>query len=307
MQLPNLQSVRAFEAAARHQSFSRAAEELSLTHGAVSHHMKNLEERLRVKLFTRSGRGVALTEAGQALHMKVRQGLALIEQAFEEAHQRKIWRTLTVSVLPAFAARWLIPRLEHFQRRHSGIDINLRATLEVVDLARDGVDVAIRYGAGAWADLADIKLKEERLFPVCAPGFNGGKLPRSLMELAKGPFLRHSRQPWTPWFRAAGLALTEPARGLSFNDAGAMLEAAAQGHGIALARATLADDDLRTGRLLRLSDVDVADVYAWHAVWRQSADKMHDITAFTGWLKEEFSTDRFAAAGPRPSKKRAAK
>src|SRR5258708_40232924 len=124
MQLPPLQPVGALAAAARRGSFARAADELALTAGAISHHMKGLESRLHAKLFMRAGRGVALTETGHALHAKLALGLALIEQAFTEAHQHKRWRTLTVSVLPAFATRWLIPRLDDFQRRHPGVDVN---------------------------------------------------------------------------------------------------------------------------------------------------------------------------------------
>jgi LysR family transcriptional regulator, glycine cleavage system transcriptional activator len=288
MQLPPLQTIRAFEAAARLASFARAADELAVTASAVSHHMKGLEQRLHAKLFVRAGRGVALTETGQALHAKLALGLALIEQAFAEAHERKRWRTLTVSVLPAFASRWLIPRLDGFQREHPGIDVNLRATQEVVDLVRDGVDVAIRYGPGGWPGLTQLKLRDEALFPVCSPGFNGGRLPSSPRELAKLRLLRHSRQPWTPWFRAAGLKLAEPARGMSFNEAGGLLQAAAEGHGIALARATMVEDDLRAGRLLRLFDVAVTDRYAWYAVWREGSDRTAEVTTFTDWLRRSF-------------------
>jgi LysR family glycine cleavage system transcriptional activator len=289
MQLPPLQTVRAFAAAARQGSFARAADELGLTASAVSHHMKGLESRLHAKLFVRAGRGVALTETGHALHAKLALGLALIEQAFAEAHQRKRWRTLTVSVLPAFATRWLIPRLDDFQRRHPGVDVNLRATQEVVDLDRDGVDVAIRYGSGGWPGLSQAKLRDEQLFPVCSPAFNGGRLPSTPRDLTKAPLLRHSRQPWTPWFRAAGLNLAEPSRGSSFNEAGGLLQAAAQGHGIALARSTMVEDDLRERRLLRLFDVAVTDRYAWYAVWRESSEKPLEVAAFVNWLRASFN------------------
>ena len=285
MQLPPLQTVRAFEAAARLGSFARAADELALTASAVSHHMRGLESRLQTKLFVRAGRGVALTETGHSLLAKVTMGLALIEQAFTEAHQRKRWRALTVSVLPAFAVRWLIPRLCDFQRRQPNIDVNLRATQEVVDLDRDGVDVAIRYGPGGWHGLSQVKLRDEQLFPVCSPTYNGGHAPSTPRDLAKASLLRHSRQPWTPWFRAAGLKLAEPTRGLSFNEAGGLLQAAAQGHGIALARSTMVEDDLREGRLLRLFDVAVTDRYAWYAVWRESGKKPLEVTALVDWLK----------------------
>jgi LysR family transcriptional regulator, glycine cleavage system transcriptional activator len=291
MQLPPLQTIRAFEAAARLGSFATAAEELSLTASAVSHHMRGLEDRLRVKLFRREGRGVVLTEPGHALHAKLTQGLALIEQAFLETHQRKTWSALTVSVLPAFATRWLIPRLGDFEKTHKGsqsIDVNLRATQEIVDLARDGVDVAIRYGPGGWRGLQELKLREEVLFPVCSANFNGGRLPKTAQEIAKGPLLRHTRQPWTPWLRAAGLKRAEPERGLSFNEAGGLLQAAWQGHGIALARQTMVEDDLRSGVLVRLSTVEVIDSYAWYAVWRDSGPRLQEVQVFCHWLRRQF-------------------
>jgi DNA-binding transcriptional LysR family regulator len=288
MHLPPLQTVRAFEAAARLGSFARAAQELDLTASAVSHHMKGLEQRLRVQLFMRQGRGVSLTEAGQVLNAKLAQGLALLQQAFAEAHERKRWRALTVSVLPAFASRWLIPRLETFHRAHPGIDVNLRATQEVASLAHDGIDVAIRYGPGGWPGLAQAKLRAERLFPVCSPNFRSGQLPRLPKDLAKAPLLLHTRQPWTPWFKAAGLKLTEPARGTSFNEAGGLLQAAAAGLGIALARATMVEDDLRIGRLVRLFDVEVIDRYAWYAVWLEHSGKKADVAVFCGWLRGTF-------------------
>ncbi len=289
MQLPNLQTIKAFDSAARHQSFSQAAADLGLTPGAVSHHMKGLEERLRVKLFRRSGRGVALTEAGQSLHMKIKQGLALVEQAFEDAHHRKLFRTLTVSTLPSFAERWLIPRLGQYLKNRNGIDLSLRTSLDLVDLARDGVDVAVRYGSGDWDGVERTKLKDESLFPVCSPGFLGGRHPGTAKELAKSLLLRHSRQPWTPWFQAAGLDVLEPSRGLVFNDSGTLLHAAAQGYGIALARSTLAEEDIRSGRLVRLLDVSVQDVYSWYAVWPPSADKASDVTAFYTWLRQQLN------------------
>jgi LysR family glycine cleavage system transcriptional activator len=289
MQLPNLQTVKAFDSAARHQSFSKAAADLGLTPGAVSHHMKNLEERLRVKLFKRCGRGIALTEAGQALHMKVKQGLALVEQAFEDAHHRKLFRTMSISTLPSFAEWWLIPRLGQYLKNRNNVDISLRTSLDLVDFARDSVDVAVRYGSGDWDGVERIKLKNEFLFPVCSPDFLGGKLPHTAKELAKSQLLRHSRQPWTPWFQAAGLDVLEPSRGLSFNDSGALLHAAAHGYGIALARSTLAESGIRSGKLVRLLEIEVQDVYSWYAVWPPSADKKSDVAAFCLWLQQQLN------------------
>jgi LysR family glycine cleavage system transcriptional activator len=146
--------------------------------------------------------------------------------------------------------------------------------------------------------LSQRKLKDEQLFPVCSPKFNHGHLPRVPAELATVPLLRHIRQPWTPWFRAAGLTLTEPTRGLSFNEAGGLLQAAAQGYGVALARATMALDDLRRGQLMRLFEIDVLDRYAWYAVWLSHNKKSREITQFCNWLEHAMRTDGWVYTDP---------
>ncbi len=292
--LPPLQTLRAFEAAARHLSYTRAAEELALTHGAVSHHIAALERRLGTKLFLRRGHRMLLTEDGQVLVAQIRQGLRMLERAIVAAARGRTAATaarhaepLTVSVLPSFAARWLIPRLSGFQAAHPGIDIQLRPSAALATLDGDGIDAAIRYGHGGWGRLRSERLMGEMLFPVCSPAYRGGDLPRRSADLARATLLLNPRQPWRPWFAAAGLDRPEPEHGPSYEDAAMLLQAAAAGQGIALARAALAEDDLRSGRLVRLFDVAIPDEYAYFVVWRPGGPRQNAVDAFRRWLVAE--------------------
>lgn len=291
--LPPLQALRAFEAAARHLSYSRAAEELSLTHGAISHHIARLEQDLGVKLFVRDGQRMILTEAGQVLVLDVRQGLKLLADAFEAARTRPRReaprRTLNVSVLPSLAARWLVPRLARFQADRPDVEIAIRPTATLVTLdTRDGIDLAIRYGPGSWPGLRATPLMTSTVFPVCAPAFLGRHPLTEPRDLLGAPLLRSPRQKWRPWFLAAGLDAPEPEQGPIYDDSALILQAAAAGQGVALARAALAEDDLAAQRLTRLFDISIEDDYAWFLVWREplSCDaRAH--RAFRDWLEKE--------------------
>ncbi|HSK40020.1 MAG TPA: transcriptional regulator GcvA [Arenibaculum sp.] len=287
--VPPLQTLRAFETAARHLSYSRAAEELRLTHSAISHHIKMLEGQLGKRLFRRAGHRMELTREGSDLVLKVRQGLRLLERAFEEAVTRPNSTILTVSVLPAFATRWLMPRLPRFHAAFPEIDMDLRTSSELARIGHDGVDLAIRYGPGGWPGLRHEKLMDEYVFPVCSPTYRAGALPKRPEDLRAEILLRNPSQPWEPWFHAACIDLDEPERGPSFSDAALLLQAAAAGQGIALARAALVEDDLHGGRLLRLFEASVRDAYAYYVVWRDDGDKQHAIEAFRSWIIAECS------------------
>ncbi|MEE8394177.1 MAG: LysR family transcriptional regulator, partial [Rhodospirillales bacterium] len=167
--LPPLNALRVFEAAARHLSFTRAAGELNVTQAAVSHQIKSLEERLGLSLFRRINRGLLLTDEGQTMLVPVSEALDLIAGALERLQSVESTGILTVSVLPSFAAKWLVPRLGRFTAANPDIDIRLSTTLELVDFVRDGVDIAVRYGRGEWPDLKTVKLMAEDIFPVCSP------------------------------------------------------------------------------------------------------------------------------------------
>src|SRR3954451_14914638 len=182
-----LAALRAFEAAARHVSYSRAAEELNLTHGAISFQMRVLKEELGVDLFKRSGRRMVLTPEGQRLFGYVRDGFTRLEQGMEDVRTSRRGQVLTVSVHPGLASFWLIPRLGDFQRRHPEIDISLLPNITLTDFSRDGVDMALRYGRGRWPGVRAVKLMDEEIFPVCSPRFNGGVLPRQPRDLSDLP------------------------------------------------------------------------------------------------------------------------
>jgi len=265
--LPPLTTLRAFEAAARLGSFSRAAEEISVTHSAVSHQVRALERALGTPLFQRNGKRVSLTEAGRHLAGRVGAALREIADAAEVVRRRDRGRALTVSTLPSFAARWLMPRLGRFMEQHPEIDVNLHTSVALVDLERDEVDLAIRFGKGDWAGLEALKFMDDELFPVASPGFNRGRLPRRPAELAKLRLMRSDDEFWTPWFQAAGLRGIDEPQSPVFSDSALLLQAAVDGQGIALARRSIAEDDLRAKRLVRLFDIAAPAQGANYLVW----------------------------------------
>lgn len=265
--LPPLTALRAFEAAARLGSFSRAAEEISVTHSAVSHQVRTLERALGTLLFQRNGRRVALTAAGQ--HFAERVGAALRDIGEAAQFVRRTGRdknVLTISTLPSFAARWLLPRLGAFMEQHPQIAVTVHTSIALVDLLRDEVDIAIRFGSGNWPGLEAHIFMEDEFFPVASPTFNRGRLPRRPADLANFRLMRSDNELWTPWFRAAGVKLEEP-RNAVFNDSALLLQAAVDGRGIALARRSIAEDDIGAGRLVRLFDVAIPADGANYLVW----------------------------------------
>lgn len=312
--LPPIQTLRAFEAAARHLSYSRAADELSLTHGAISHHIARLEKDLGgVQLFVRDGQRMLLTDGGQAFVIEVRRGLRLLAEAVEKARIRPrgqgARRTLAVSVLPSLAARWLVPRLSRFQSTRPDVDIAIHPTplLAALD-GRDGIDLAIRYGPGNWHGLRSVPLMKSAIFPVCSPEFLARARPRSPEDLVGAALLRSPRQKWRPWFLAAGLDIPEPTHGPSYDDAGLVLQGAAAGQGIALARAALAADDLHAGRLVRLFDIEVEDDSGWFLVWRAPLQcDLADFEAFRAWLETQAHSEPRAPDPQTPPPTRSAR
>ena len=293
--LPSLTALRTFESAARNGNFSRAAEELHITHGAISHQIKSLEQELGAALFVRGRRGVALTPEGTALAAVMRDALGRIADGVAAVRGRSP-HALTVSVLPAFATHWLIPRLADFQARHPGIEVNIRASQELVDFARDRVDVAVRYGPGAWRGLTATRLMAEQVFPVCSPDFAGGRLPRSLAALRDAALLHSPTQPWAAWFHALGV-VPPPRRGPSFSEAGLLLRAAVDGLGVALARSVLARPDLEAGRLVRPVAESVPADFAYYLVHPAGVPVTGALAAFREWLLNAAADD----PGTRPN------
>ena len=300
--LPPLNSLRAFEAAARHLSFVKAAGELNVTPAAVSHQVKTLEEQLGIPLFRRFPRGLALTDEGRAYLPGLTQGLDCLAQATERLSSRGLAGTITVSVMPSFSLRWLVPRLAEFRSRFPEIDVVILSEPESVDFSRTEVDMGIRYGLGRYPGLRTDLLMREDLFPVCSPALINGPRPvRQFSDLRHHVLLHdfdHGRGDdwigWRPWLAEAGLTDIEPDHGLFFSDTAQILTAAADGHGVAIGRSALLDDDLRTGRLVRPFSVSRRGTFAYYVVSPEALSERPRIVAFRDWLLEVAARDRVA-------------
>lgn len=291
---PSLRAISAFEAAARHQSFAKAALELNLTTSAVSHAIKGLEARLHTRLFDRIGRKVALTAEGQTLAVRVRLSLSLLGDAFDASPWLRRDR-LVISTLASIAGR-VAPLLSDFQQRCGDVELDLRCGSALADLAAGDVDVAIRFGPGGWTGLQARHLADEILFPVASPSYRGGALPRSIEELHGCRLIRHPESTWRLWLHPLGLNPGDFPSTLSIDDLGVALEVARRGQGVALARSWLVRDDLKSGRLVRLLDHQVSAEYSYWAVWSGGSARRALIGAFVEWLAPLFAPAEPAAA-----------
>ena len=294
---PSLRAIAAFEAAARHQSFAKAADELNLTHGAISHAIRSLEDRLGSELFDRQGRGVALTEPGRQLAGRVRLGIGLLSDAFETRPWVERSR-LVISTLPGFATRFLVPRLDRFRARHPDIALEIRVSWSLAPVGEREIDIGLRYGPGGWAGLSAVRLLDETLFPVVSPDYPR-PLPATPAELLDHDLITHPETSWRVWFAAAGIETPEPRSAITIDDSVLNLDLAAAGAGISLARALLVQADLERGRLRRLFDIEVKADYSYWMVWNPVSPKLKNIELFRAWLAEELA-DR-AAAFPQPA------
>ena len=287
--LPPLRSFRVLEAAARHQNYTRAADELHLTHSAVSHQIHALEETLGVRLFERAGRQMRATESGRQLAQDVRATLDALAAAVERVRGADSANSITVSVLPSFAAAWLVARLGGFLERHPQVELRLESTTALADFRNDGVDVAIRYGNGNYEDLESVKLFDDEVFPTMSPKLRRSARIRVPADLARVPLLRIRNQPWAPWFTAAGMNLAEPRRGPVFNDSELALQAAIQGQGAVLARGSLAAAKLRAGVLVAPFKQRIASPQTCYLVYPPQHARKPSVQLFRDWLLEELS------------------
>jgi LysR family glycine cleavage system transcriptional activator len=284
--LPSLQTLRAFEAAGRLKSYSKAADELGLTHGAVSHRIRELEQRLGVTLFRRVGNTMVLTAEGQKLEAQVRQGLSVLEQAFARApvHAADAGNHIVLSAVPSMASTWLFARLREFRSAHPEIDIELRVSEALSDYRKEGIDVGVRLGLGGWPGLQAVKLFDEALMPVCAPEYRDRLELREPADLARATLLRNPWTPWARWFRAVGLDWPEPTTGPKFDDSPLLLRAALEGAGVALGRQWLAVDELRAGRLVAPFDLTIPDDFSYWLVWPAGRSGNPSAARFRVWL-----------------------
>jgi LysR family glycine cleavage system transcriptional activator len=300
-QLPPLTALRAFEAVARHLSMVRAAEELHVTPAAVSQQIKQLEDLLGQPLFKR-GKTLALSDAAEA-------SLPLLSDAFDRLERAAaLLRTgagdgpLVVSTPPAFAARWLVPRLDDFQTRHPEIELRLLATRRLVDFALEDVDCAIRFGDGDYAGLSVEQLMPEAIIPVAAPALAAGIATAA--DLARCPLLNdewHAASQvfpdWETWFASQGVAHKAPLRIRHFGESNLTIQAAVSGLGVALAWRSLVEDDLKAGRLVWLLDQTIATRMAYHLVMSPNRVALTKVAAFRAWLLETVDTLRTPPEG----------
>ena len=303
--LPSLNALRAFEAAARHESFTQAAQELCVTQGAVSHQVKALEAELGLRLFQRERQRLVITEAGRSYLEVVRDAFDRVAAGTERLLQRQNAGVLTVSTSPNFAGKWLVHRLGRFAEAHPGIDLRVSASLHHIDFAREEVDLAVRHGDGRWPGLDVTRLCSEALFPVCSPTLLRGRGKRALRSPAD---LRHhvllhldERRDWAKWLDAAGVAGADMTRGPVFNQASMAIDAAIDGQGVALARTALAVWDLLAGRLARPFRLELPVPYAYWIVCPKVNADLPKIALFRDWLVGEAAEDMRRLAGLSPS------
>jgi len=292
--LPPLNALRAFETAARHMNFTRAAEELSVTPGAVSQQIQNLEDYVGAALFKRTSRGLLLTDAAQTALPALREAFDRLQEASELLTASVDGRRVTVSAAPSFAAKWLVPRLGRFESDHPEVDVWLSAGMELVDFNAGEVDLAIRYGSGHYAGLEVTRLMSETVIPVASPALLAARPLDRLEDLAQHTLL-HDGSPdadescpdWTMWLAARGVRDVDGTRGPRFNQSSLVIEAAMNGRGIALAKRALAQADLDAGRLVTTLDIATAVDFSYYVVHPKAKGRLPQVKAFVGWLKQE--------------------
>jgi LysR family transcriptional regulator, glycine cleavage system transcriptional activator len=283
--LPPLSTLPVLEAAARHGSFKRAAEELNVTHAAVSHQIRSLEGHLGVTLFARNGRRVTLTHEGERLASVVRTSLDNLSDAIEELSPAARERTLKISVLQSFGARWLMARLSGFVEKHPEYEMSIETSNRLANFTTDGVDIAVRYGTGPWAGLHSEFLAGDTYFPVASPQFRRGKLPRKPADLKGLPLFRADAEQWGLWLGALGVSVKLTFTGVDYHDIGLSLQQAIAGAGIAMARRSVVVDDLNSGRLVKLFDFEVPSPWGYHLVCLPKHANGKKVHAFREWLK----------------------
>jgi LysR family glycine cleavage system transcriptional activator len=311
--LPPLNALRAFVAAAKHLSFSKAAAELHVTPAAVSQQVKQLEDHLGCALFKRTSRNLLLTDEGQACLPGLAEGFDKLGEALGQIQLVGSSGVLAVSVAPSFAAKWLVPRLDGFQAAHPEIDVRVSASNQVVDFAAEDFDCAIRYGSGNYPDLFVRKLLTETVVPVCSPALLKGPNALTTPAALRHHTLLHDDSPdqdpscpdWRMWLKAAGVDGIEATRGLRFNQSSLVLEGAISGRGVALAKGRLAFADLAEGKLVKPFDVSQPVDFAYWFVCPPPRSALQKVTVFRDWLCAEAAAATDADAAVAPLKRRA--
>lgn len=289
--LPPLQTLRAFEASARHGSFTAAARELNITQSAVSQQIQLLEAALGKPLFERQTRRLVLTRAGELYAPTVRQALDMLAEATDHVRGEARMSDLTVAVIPSLSTRWLVSRLPRFRARHPEIDLAVFPAIEPAELQDCGADLGILYGSGRWRGFRAEELAKETVFPVCSPALlkpGACKVDDIFaFTILRDADVKHEY--WPAWLAAAGAKRRIVAKGPRFDNLSDMITAAVEGQGIALTRGLLVADDLRSGRLVRLFKTEVQARYAYHFVWSKAPRNRIAGLAFRDWIVSELT------------------
>ena len=295
--IPGLQALKAFDAAARHLSFTRAAAELNVTPAAISHQIKELEEQIGAELFQRTSRSMKLTRQGQILRPAVADALNGLTQALQRLRQFENPAQLKVTASPSIAAKWLVPRIDRFLAAMPGADVRIDVSSAVLDFDRDGADVAIRFGNGEYPDLQVEKLFHDIVFPVCSPALLKGRKPlREPRDLLRHTLIHLDWEAqgavwpnWRMWMQAAGIADFNDTRGLHFGQTSLALQAAINGQGVALGDSTLAADDIAAGRLVKPFELSLKSPpqFGYYLVSSHDTAERPIIKAFRDWIRAE--------------------
>ena len=295
--LPPLKSLQAFEAAARHLSFKKAADELAVTPAAISQQVKRLEEFYGVSLFRRRTRALALTDMGRSVLLPLSEGFDHLARAASLLASDESDRVVSVSVAPSFGAKWLVPRLPRFRAAHPDLDIRIDATDSLADFETDGIDVALRYGTGVYDGMTAECLMDDFVVPVCSPSLlNEGAGIREPDDLRHHTLLhiqwmmeREDEPNWRMWLQAAGIRDLDGDKGPVFSHEGVALAAALEGQGVALASASLVQDDLQAGRLVQLFPPDIRQVtaFCYYVVYPTETADRPKVKAFRDWVMGE--------------------
>jgi len=287
--LPSLNALRAFEAAARHESFTLAAGELFVTHAAISRHIRDLEEWLAVDLFTRTGRGVVLTEAGRQYAHRLSPIFDELANATREVMASAKIRRLAVTVDPSFASRWLVPRLGHFSDAHPDIELLVDPNPSVVDIGASEFDIGLRVGQGNWPEAEMIRIADFDTFPVCSPKLIEGESVISPSQLGEYTLIHsYSRQWWPDWLNEVGVEGVDGTRGPMFQNYLA-IEAAEAGQGFALADMVLATDSLAEGWLVRPFEPIIKEPGGYYIVRAKGTRETPAVRTFREWVMAEMA------------------
>lgn len=284
--LPPLAALRSFVALVKTGSVNAAAEELHVTHGAVSHQIKSLEDNLGILLVDRRSRQLSLTDDGRMYAYRIRQALDDISQATEQVKLKRDQNCLALSVLPSFAMYWLVPRLSDFSSKHPEINLQINGTMTVVNFDQQNIDCAIRFGHGEWPFMHCEKLMADTLLMVCAPVLKHTFQLETMKDVLKQPLL-HAGENWSAWLSATGQQLNRAKAYIQFSDSTHLIEAVRLGMGVALTRRSLVGDLIARGELVKAMPTEVVHSSSYYFVYPHRVANLHRVSVFKTWLQDQ--------------------